>query len=173
MKMKQLSCAFLLCLGLTGCQAVNDAISTVNKTISAVNSTLAGATISTGTQNSADTAVKNGKPNNNARALYNAAKPDISKYIAFVACNNVNQVRAYADPDSNAPDSVSFPQAYMSYHKAGCLDILRIEKIEKKTANAVYFQVVYTSPQSEEVKRIRHIAIKQPSSEWLFNFFGY
>ena len=134
---------------------------------------LSSATISTSTQNSVDNAVKNANPNSNAKALYNEAKPDISKYVALVACNNVNQVRSYADPDSVPPDSVSFPPAYMSSHKSGCLNVLRIEKIEKKTANAIYFQVVYVSPQSEEVHRIRHIAIKQPTSEWLFNYFGY
>lgn len=173
MKIKHISCAFALCLSLTGCQVVNDTLSTVNKTLGSVNSVLADATISTSTQNSADNAVKNAKPTHSTKDLYNQAKPTISKYIALVACNNYSQVDAYADPDSVPPDVVSLPQAYMSHHKSGCLNVLRIEKIEKKTANAMYFQVVYASPQSEEVHRVRHIAIKQPTGEWLFNYFGY
>ena len=173
MKMKQLSCALLLCLGLTGCQAVTDTLSTVNSALGSVNSALSGTMISANDQNSADNSVQNAKPNSGAKALYNEAKPAISKYVAAVACNNENLLKIYADPDSTAPSEIILPQIRMHHHKSGCLNISRIEKIEKKAANAILFQVVYVSPQSEEVDRVRHSAIKQPNGEWLFNYFGY
>lgn len=173
MKMKQLSCALLFCLGLTGCQAVTDTLSTVNSALGSVNSALSGTMISPSAQASADNSVNSAKPNSGAKALYNQAKPAISKYVAAVACNNVNQLRIYADPDSTSPSEISLPQIHMRHHKSGCLNVSRIEKIEKKAANAVLFQVVYVSPQSEEVDRVRHSAIKQPNGEWLFNYFGY
>ena len=120
MKMKQLSCALLLCLGLTGCQAVTDTLSTVNSALGSVNSALSGvtrSTVSNETQISSDNAVKNAKAENSVK-------------------------------------------------------ILRIEKIKKLAANTVSFQTVYMSPQSEEVVRKTHFAVKQPSGEWLFNFWG-
>ena len=59
MKMKQLSCALLLCLGLIGCQAVTDTLSTVNSALGSVNSALSGTMISANAQNSADDSVQN------------------------------------------------------------------------------------------------------------------
>ena len=64
------------------------------------------------------------------------------------------------------------PQHEMYHHKSGCLKILRIEKIKKLAVNTVSFQTVYMSPQSEEVVRKTQFAVKQPSGEWLFNFWG-
>ncbi|MDH2999225.1 hypothetical protein A1D23_03780 [Chelonobacter oris] len=56
----------------------------------------------------------------------------------------------------------------MSYHKSGCLDILRINNIKRKAANVVYFKVQYISPQSQESTGWGYEAIKQPDGEWLF-----
>ena len=176
MKMKQLSCALLLCLGLTGCQAVTDTLSTVNSALGSVNSALYGvtrSTVSNETQISSDNAVKNAKAENSAKILYNQAKPAISKYVALIACSSdTSQLTAYSDPDSMEPNGLGMPQHEMYHHKSGCLKILRIEKIKKLAANTVSFQTVYMSPQSEEVVRKTHFAVKQPSGEWLFNFWG-
>ena len=61
----------------------------------------------------------------------------------------------------------------MEHHTGGCLRILRVNNIRKLAANTLSFDVYYMSPQSEEVVRRTHRAIKQPDGEWLFNFYGW
>ncbi|MDD7544600.1 hypothetical protein [Actinobacillus porcinus] len=138
-----------------------------------VNSALSGAGVSSSAQASVDAAVNNAKPNSNAKALFNQAKPAISKYVALIACNTpTSTLSAYSDPDSSEPNGLGMPQHLMFHHKSGCLNVLRIDGIKKLAANTVEFQVVYISPQSEETTRKTMHAIKQPSGEWLFDFWG-
>lgn len=172
----QLSLSYLsivACLGLSGCQAITDTLSTVNGALTSVNSVLSGTAVTQETQLSVDNALNKAKPNSSAKNLFDQAKPSISKYIALIACNTpTKQLAAYSDPDSIEPNGLGMPQHQMSHHKSGCLNVLRIEGIKKLAANTVEFKTVYISPQSEEAVRNTHHAIKQPSGEWLFDFWG-
>lgn len=163
----------LMCFGLGGCQVVTDTLSTVNGALNSVSSVISGTAITSSAQSSVDRAVNSAKPERNATNLFNQAKPAISKYIALIACNTpTKQLAAYSDPDSTEPNGLGMPQHEMFHHKSGCLNVLRIERIKKLAANTVEFQTVYISPQSEEVVRKTHHAVKQPSGEWLFDFWG-
>lgn len=163
----------LMCFGLSGCQVVTDTLSTVNGALSSMNSALSGTAVTSAAQSSVDSAVNKAKASQDAKILFNQAKPAISKYVALIACNTpTKQLAAYSDPDSIEPNGLGMPQHNMSHHKSGCLNVLRIERIKKLAANTVEFQAVYVSPQSEEVVRKTHHAIKQPSGDWLFDFWG-
>lgn len=171
--MSSLYLSTLICFSLTGCQAVSDTLATVNGALNSVNSVLSGTAVTSTAQSSADSAVNKARPNSSAKTLFDQAKPSISKYVALIACNTpTSQLARYSDPDSSVPNGLGMPQHTMSHHKSGCLNILRIEGIKKLAANAVEFQTVYISPQSEETVRKQHHAIKQPSGEWLFDFWG-
>lgn len=172
-KLSRLYFSLLVCSGLTACQVVTDTLSTVNGALSSVNSVLSGTAVTQAAQSSVDNALNKAKPDNSAKTLFNQAKPAISKYVALVACNTpTKQLAAYSDPDSIEPNGLGMPQHDMLHHKSGCLNVLRIEKIKKLAANTVEFQVVYISPQSEETVRKTHHAVKQPSGDWLFDFWG-
>ncbi|MGX2951264.1 hypothetical protein ACWIUA_10235 [Ursidibacter sp. B-7004-1] len=172
-KLSHLCLSAIICSSLTGCKIVTDTLSTVNGALSSVNSVLSGTAVSSTAQSSVDNALNRSKPSNSVKALFNQAKPAISKYVALIACNTpTSALAAYSDPDSTVPNGLGMPQNEMNHHKSGCLNVLRIEGIKKLAANSVEFQVVYVSPQSEETVRRRHHAIKQPSGEWLFDFWG-
>ncbi|MCK3658053.1 hypothetical protein A4G18_04840 [Pasteurellaceae bacterium Pebbles2] len=120
---------------------------------------------------SAQQAANKVKARQDVQRLFNEAKPQIEKMTAFVACGATNKnISKYSDPD--AVGFVS-PFIHFNYHKSGCLNILRINGIEKRTANAFAFKVTYVSPQSEESKIKEYTAIKQPSGEWLFKWSYY
>ncbi len=115
-------------------------------------------------------AINKAHANNSAKRLFNEAEPAIVKVISRIACGmKGSRIRAYSDPDASTLSFLT-PLSGMDYHKSGCLNVLRINGIQKKSANAVKFFVDYISPQSEETQRRSYTAIKQPSGEWLFDW---
>ncbi|VTU06619.1 Uncharacterised protein [Actinobacillus indolicus] len=101
--------------------------------------------------------------------LFNDAKPTIEKMVASVACMaSSEQMQRYADPEAGIHVELSYK---FQYHKSGCANVLRLNNITKKTANAFSFSVYYISPQSEETVKRDYTAIKQPEGEWLFKWY--
>lgn len=173
--------AVTLPLSLTACQGVNDVLQGVNSTLGAVNdvlggtvgalsgSTGGGVSIDSKTQASAVSATNKAVANSSVKKLFNDAKPSIEKFVATSACvTSQSQLRRFMDPETSFLPN---PLNSVSYHKSGCLNVLRINNVQKKTANAFTFTVYYISPQSEETKTYDYTAIKQPEGEWLFR--GY
>ncbi|OOH86329.1 hypothetical protein BMT54_11095 [Pasteurellaceae bacterium 15-036681] len=173
----------MACLILTGCQGVNDVLSGVNSALGTVNSVLGSPSSSSSssssrvyidsqTQQSVVNAANKATANNDAKKLFNDARPTIEKMIADAACNaNSRQMEKYADPDKGF--GYVSPFIFFNHHKSGCAHVLRINNIKKKTANAFSFNVYYMSPQSEETRKEGYTAIKQPSGEWLFGWAEY
>lgn len=176
--LSSLSALVCLTFGLTACQGVNDVLAGVNSTLGAVNSVLSGTTSSAGssavyvdskTQASAVNAANKAAANGDARKMFNDAKPTIEKLVATSACaTDQSQVKRFADPDGSG--LLPLPMTYVSYHKSGCMNVLRINNVKKITSNAFSFTVYYISPQSEETKKHDYQAIKQPEGEWLFKW---
>ncbi len=176
---QRFSVSALACLSLTACQGVNDVLSSVNSTLGAVNSVLSGSPSSSSssstvyidskTQASVTTAANKAKASKDAMKLFNDAKPTIEKMVASVACMaSSEQMQRYADPEAGIHVELSYK---FQYHKSGCANVLRLNNITKKTANAFSFSVYYISPQSEETVKRDYTAIKQPEGEWLFKWY--
>lgn len=177
--MKILMCAGIVsAFFLTGCQGLND----VNSALGALNSALGTVTGTSGgtsgggvyvtpkAKASVSASLSKARSSNTARKLFNEAKPSIEKVVGLIACGaKGSQMGAYTDSSSF---SHMFPSPFdsMSYHKSGCLDILRVNSIQRKAANAVKFSVDYVSSQSQESARRSYSAIKQPDGEWLFDW---
>lgn len=159
---------------------MNDVLQGVNSTLGAVNSVLGGTASSSSSSSSrvsidstasssTISAINKASTNSDVKKLFNEAKPYIEKIVSLAACGaSYSQMRTYADSE-NVHDHMS-PFNYISHHKSGCLKVLRIDAIKKKTANAFGFTVTYMSPQSEESKKGYYIAVKQPDGEWLFQY---
>ncbi|MEG9475703.1 hypothetical protein V6W59_08695 [Mannheimia sp. HC-2023] len=77
----------LMCFGLSSCQVVTETLSSVNGVLSSVNSALSGTAVTSAAQSSVDSAVNRAKASQDAKILFNQAKPAISKYVALIACN--------------------------------------------------------------------------------------
>lgn len=159
-----------------GLSQVNSALGTVNRVLGSTNNTLSdvtapsGASLDSATQASIATAVAKAYPENSAHAIFNEAKPAIIKMIALVACDTPSSRMGQYTDAKGALYHYRKGSHSMYYHKSGCVHVLRIENITRESANAVHFDVVYISPQSEETNKRSYTAVKQPSGEWLFRW---
>ncbi len=140
----------------------------INNTLSSLNSGMNKPYIDEGAKQSISLATNKANPPTDATGLFNDAKPALEHFIGLIACNaDDRQLAAYVDPDKGTFALVK-PHVNLSYHKSGCLNVLRINGIQRKAANTLYFKVQYLSPQSEESTSRNYLAIKQPDGEWLF-----
>jgi hypothetical protein len=173
----------LILAALSGCQQVGDVLDGANTILSGVNNVLSGQPTTTGnnnaavmtssTRNSISQALSRAVPDRDTAPLFNDAKPAIANYIGLIACGASSaRLQRYSAPGTQS-GNLALPHGNMEHHTGGCLRILRVNNIRKLAANALSFDVYYMSPQSEEVVRRTHRAIKQPDGEWLFNFYGW
>lgn len=170
----------LLITALSDCQNVADILEEVNNLTTSVNEFANGqpisskiAPMSSGTSASITQSLNRAVPNRGAAPLFNDAKPAIANYIGLIACGaSSGRLQRYSAPGTQS-GNLALPHGNMEHHTGGCLRILRVNNIRKLAANALSFDVYYMSPQSEEVVRRTHRAIKQPDGEWLFNFYGW
>ncbi len=173
-----LMASYTVLMGCQGLQQVNSALGSVNNVLGVISGTATGSSrsgegsvyVTPEAKTSVKTALNKSRARNDARRLFNEAKPSIENILGLIACGaRGSQIGAYTDPDAFTNSFVT-PFLTMDYHKSGCLDILRVNNIQKKAANAVKFSVDYRSPQSQETARRKYTAIKQPDGEWLFNW---
>lgn len=166
MRIVLVTCFFSLFL--TGCQQMLDTTKGINSALTSLNNGVSGVYVDEGTKQSISAAANKATPAADASTMYQDAKPAIEKFTGLVACGaSERQIAAYVDPDKGSSNILP-PLLNMSYHKSGCLNVLRINGIKSKAANTLYFKVQYISPQSEESVNRNYLAIKQPDGEWLF-----
>ena len=104
------------------------------------------------------------------QAKFDSAKPRMQEFLANMACYKANKNDKFMEGGTRAPalrkdDSLL---RTFKYTYADCANILRIENIKFIAKNAFSFDVIFITPDSEEVAQFDDIIFTQhPSGEWL------
>ena len=104
------------------------------------------------------------------QAKFDSAKPRMQEFLANMACYKANKNDKFMEGGTRAPalrKDESLLRTF-KYTYADCVNILRIENIKFIAKNAFSFDVIFITPDSEEVAKFDDIIFTQhPSGEWL------
>ena len=168
---------------MTGCEAVDTALTTTSKVLSATDSVLSAVTGTPSSSSSSSysrtprpTAEQQLKIDNLAFKADNAqikqaiaeAKPNIQKMLRMTSCFNAEGVQVIGTSDSKY--GIRNPGAYsadFSYHpKDKCLDVVRVFGWKMPARNALEFVVIYSSAISGETQNVS-VEMRHEDGEWL------
>ena len=104
------------------------------------------------------------------QAKFDSAKPRMQEFLANMACYKANKNDKFMEGGTRAPvlrKNDSLVRTF-KYTYADCVNILRIENIKFIAKNAFSFDVIFITPDSEEIAQFDNFIFTQhPSGEWL------